>query len=138
MAHSKPQRQSSSQRRSPSQPAAPVRPPYEVLWHPAADSEQAAIADPAERVAVQHAREKLEALGPLLGAPHSSAIKSDGGAGLRELRPRAGRSRWRPIYRQVQPETFVILAVAPEAQIGRRAFDRAIRDAKQRLGELEL
>jgi hypothetical protein len=109
-----------------------------VLWHPAADAEQAAIADPAERVAIQHAREKLEALGPLLGAPHSSAVKGDGGAGLRELRPRAGRSRWRPIYRQVQPGIFVILAVAPEAQIDKRAFDRTIRDARQRLGELDL
>lgn len=113
-------------------------PSYEVLWHPAAAAEQATIADPAERIAIQHALEKLEALGPQLEAPHSSAVKGEDGAGLRELRPRAGRSRWRPIYRQPKTQTFVILAVAPEAQIDKRGFNRAISDAKQRLGELEL
>jgi hypothetical protein len=33
-----------------------------VLWHPAADAERAAISDAPERNAIQHAREKLEAL----------------------------------------------------------------------------
>ncbi len=112
-------------------------PPYEVLWHPAADAERAAISDAAERAAIQHAREKLEAVGPQLGAPHSSAIKGEGGAGLRELRPRAGRSRWRPIYRRVQPGIFVILAVAPEAQIDKRGFDEMVRNAQRRFEELE-
>lgn len=112
-------------------------PPYEVLWHPDADVERAAVQDPAERVAIQHARDKLEALGPRLATPHSSAIKGKGGAGLRELRPRAGRSRWRPIYRRVKPGIFVILAVAPEAQIDRRGFDESIRHAKKRLKGLE-
>jgi transcriptional regulator with XRE-family HTH domain len=95
-----------------------------VLWHPAADAERAAISDAAERAAVQHAREKLEVLGPRLGAPHSSAVKGEEGSGLRELRPRAGRSRWRPIYRQVGPRTFVILSVAPEAEIDSAASMR--------------
>lgn len=120
--------------------ARPVRdhgPPYKVLWHPAADTERAAISDAAERAAIQHAREKLEAIGPRLGAPHSSAIKGEDGSGLRELRPRAGRSRWRPIYRQVGPETFVILAVAPEAEIDKRGFDQKVRDARRRFDELE-
>lgn len=111
--------------------------PYDVLWHPAADVERGVVSDAAERAAIQHAREKLEALGPQLGAPHSSAVKGDDGTGLRELRPRAGRSRWRPIYRQVQPRIFVILAMAPEAKIDRRGFDRSVRDARQRLRELE-
>jgi hypothetical protein len=62
-------------------------PPYQVLWHPAADAERAAISDAAEIAAIQHAREKLEALGPQLDAPHTSAIKGEDGAGLRELRP---------------------------------------------------
>ena len=96
------------------------------------------IIDAGERAAIQHAREKLEALGPRLGAPHSSAVRGDAGAGLRELRPRAGRSRWRPIYRQVQSRIFLILAVAPEAQIDKRGFDSVIRDAQQRLGEVKL
>lgn len=112
-------------------------PPYEVLWHPAADAERAAISDAAERAAIQHAREKLEAIGPRLGAPHSSAIKGEDGSGLRELRPRAGRRRWRPIYRQVGPGTFVILAVAPEAEIDGRGFDEKVREARRHFDELE-
>lgn len=112
-------------------------PPYNVLWHPAADIERTAISDAAERSAIQHAREKLEAIGPRLGAPHNSAIKGENGLGLRELRPRAGRSRWRPIYRQVGPETFAILAVAPEAEIDKRGFDQKVRDAWRRFDELE-
>jgi hypothetical protein len=112
-------------------------PPYIVLWHPAADAERAAISDAAEHAAIQHAREKLEAVGPRLGAPHSSSIKGEDGSGLRELRPRAGRSRRRPIYRQVGPGAFVILAVAPEAEIDRRGFDEKVRKARRRFEELE-
>ena len=44
----------------------------------------------AERVAVLNAAQKLEALGPDLGYPHSSAVRD--ADRLRELRPRAGRS----------------------------------------------
>jgi hypothetical protein len=124
------------------QPRAPKKasdpgPPYEVLWHPAADAERAAISDAAERTAIQHAREKLEAIGPRLGTPHSSAINDEDGSGLRELRPRAGRSRWRPIYRRVGPRIFVILAVAPEAEIDKRGFDETVRNARRRFDELE-
>ncbi len=56
---------------------------------------------------------------------------------MRELRPRAGRSRWRPIYRRVQPRMFVILAIAPEAQIDKRGFDQKVAYARQRFEELE-
>lgn len=112
-------------------------PPYDVLWHPDADAERTAIPNPAERVTIQHARDKLEALGPKLATPHSSAVKGEEGAGLRELRPRAGRSRWRPIYRRLKPGVFVILAVAPEARIDKRGFDESIRHAKKRLKGLE-
>ena len=112
------------------------RPPYEVLWHSAADAERAAISDVAERAAIQHANTKLEAVGPDLGAPHSSAIKGASGAGLRELRPHAGRSRWRPIYKRVSKRGFVILAVAPEAKIDRRSFDEKVRQARRRFDAL--
>jgi hypothetical protein len=128
-------RQAKSSRASPARDAGP---PYNVLWHPVADAERAAISDAAERAAIQHAREKLEAIGPRLGAPHSSAIKGEDGPGLRELRPRAGRSRWRPIYRQVGPGTFVILAVAPEAAIDKRGFNEKVHDARRRFEELEM
>jgi hypothetical protein len=60
------------------------------------------------------------------------------GQGFRELRPRAGRSRWRPIYRRVNPSTFVIFAVAPEAEIDSRWYNAAVGRAVERSGQLEL
>jgi hypothetical protein len=55
--------------------------------------------------------------------------------GVRELRPRGGRSPWRPLYRRIG-DVFVVLAVGPEAQNDRRGFDRAVSAAEERLGEL--
>jgi hypothetical protein len=55
---------------------------------------------------------------------------------LRELRPRAGRSAWRALYRQVG-EVFVVAAVGPEARSDPRGFERAVRRALQRLADLE-
>src|ERR1700742_2882776 len=113
-------------------PAGDPGPPYVARRHPEADAERDASWPPEEKVAMLHAVQKLEAAGPRLGSPHSSAVQGDAGQGLRELRPRAGRSRWRPIYRRVSPSTFVILAVAPEAQIDSRGFDAAVRRAVER------
>jgi ribosome-binding protein aMBF1 (putative translation factor) len=78
----------------------------------------------AERNALLHAVEKLEAFGPQLGFPHSSAVQ--GFAGLRELRPRAGRSPWRAFYQRIG-DVFVIAAIGPEAQVDHRRFDKAAR-----------
>lgn len=113
-------------------------PPYVVLWHPKADAERDASWPAQEKVAMLHAVQKLEAAGPNLGHPHSSAVQGEAGKGFRELRPRAGRSRWRPIYRRVSPTTFVILAVGPEAQIDVRGFDAAIARAVKRYASLEV
>ncbi len=110
---------------------------YAVLWHPTAHIELSAIPDAAERIAIQHAQEKLEAIGWQLGTPHSSAVKGEKVLGLRELRPRAGRSRWRPLYRRVGNETFVVLAVAPEAHLDRKGFDKAIEAARRRIHQLD-
>ncbi len=110
---------------------------YQVLWHSIAHIELFSIPDVAERVAIGHAQEKLEAIGWRLGSPHSSAIKGEQGFGLRELRPRAGRSRWRPLYRRVGVESFVVLVLAPEASLNARGFDKAIQDAKRRFRGLE-
>jgi hypothetical protein len=113
-------------------------PPYVVRWHPAAAQERDASWPPEEKVAMQHAVEKLIAAGPRLMHPHSSAVQGVTGKGFRELRPRAGRSRWRPIYRRATADTFVILAVAPEAQIDSRGFDAAVARAVARFAELDL
>jgi hypothetical protein len=118
-------------------PALDPGPPYQVRWHPQAASERDASWPPAEHAAIFHAAQKLEAEGARLGHPHTSAVQGEAGKGLRELRPRGGRSRWRPIYRQVAPDTFVILAVAPEAEIDRAGFDAAVARARRRLDELD-
>jgi hypothetical protein len=112
-------------------------PPYVVRWHPEAVEERDASWPPGEKVAMEHAVEKLQATGPRLKHPHSSAVRGSAGRGLRELRPRAGRSRWRPLYRQVTPDTFVILAVGPDAQIDRSAFNAAVGRATKRFAELD-
>ncbi len=87
---------------------------------------------------MRHAAEKLEAAGPRLGHPHSSAVRGEQGKGLRELRPRAGRSRWRPIYRRTSPSTFVVFAVGPEAGIDSRGYDQAVARAVLRFEQLDL
>jgi hypothetical protein len=87
-----------------------------------------------ERTAVIRAVEKLEAFGPQLGYPHTSAVR--GHAGLRELRPRAGRSPWRVLYRRVGP-AFVLAAIGPEALSDHRGFDQAAVRAEARLDQVE-
>ncbi len=81
-----------------------------------------------------HAVEKLGAVGPALPFPHQSNIQ--GVTGLRELRPRAGRSPWRGFYAQIG-ETFVISAIGPEANVDPRGFKWALRVATARLAEIE-
>ncbi len=75
-----------------------------------AEEELAGI-PPSEQRAMQAAFEKLEQFGDLLPFPHSSKIVE---RNLRELRPRAGRSRWRAFYRRIA-EMIVIGAIGPEA-----------------------
>jgi hypothetical protein len=89
----------------------------------------------AERLAVMNAAAKLEAFGDRLGSPHTSQVKGSR-AGIRELRPRSGRSPWRVLYRRVA-DAMVMLAVGPEAEHDRRGFDRAVRRAEERLKEIE-
>jgi len=77
---------------------------------------------------------RAERINTTLPYPHQSAVK--GSESIRELRPRGGRSRVRPLYRRFA-DTFVIGAVAPEAQADPRRFDRAVRSATTRFAEIE-
>jgi hypothetical protein len=110
---------------------------WEVAWHPKALDEKNAIEDVAERVAIAHVIEKLEVDGPALRSPHQSGVMGEEGSGLRELRPRRGRSRWRPIYRRIEEVLFAVLAVGPEAEIDKVGYAKTVRLAKQRLKRLE-
>jgi hypothetical protein len=106
---------------------------WSVMYLPEAEQERAALPKP-ERAALINADAKLGAYGPMLGYPHTSAVR--GAEGLRELRPRAGRSAYRALYRQVG-RVFVVAAVGPEAQSDPRGFDRAVRRAQERLAKVE-
>jgi len=110
---------------------------WEVAWHPKALDEKNAIEDTAERVAIAHVSEKLEVDGPALRSPHQSGVMGEEGSGLRELRPRRGRSRWRPLYRRADEALFAILSIGPEAEIDNAGYAKAVRLAKQRLKRLE-
>lgn len=109
---------------------------WKVQWHPEALVEKRAI-DAIERVAIDHVIEKLQVDGPALRSPHQSAVMGEEGSGLRELRPRRGRSRWRPIYRRIDEDVFAILSVGPEAEIHKAGYRRAVKAAKERLEALE-
>lgn len=87
-----------------------------------------------EREAMRNAWRKLQAAGDQLRFPHSSLVK--GAGALRELRPRAGDSPWRSLYRRVG-DTMVVAAVAPEARRDPPGFDRAVRLALERLDDEE-
>jgi hypothetical protein len=110
---------------------------WEVRWHPKALAEREAVGDSGERTAINRVINKLQVDGPALAYPHQSAVMGEKGSGLRELRPRRGHSRWRPIYRRVEGRMFAILAVGPEAGIDKAGYGRAVLIAGQRLGRLE-
>lgn len=102
-----------------------------VVIHPEADAELFHLPDP-EAVAVRHALDKLEVLGDRLRFPHQSKVR---GSDLRELRPRAGRSPWRALYRRIG-DAHVVGAIAPEAEVDRQGFQRAVRAAERRLADV--
>ncbi|MGH3764184.1 MAG: type II toxin-antitoxin system RelE/ParE family toxin [Pseudonocardiaceae bacterium] len=107
--------------------------PWQVVVHPEAEAELRALPR-REEDAMLNAIDKLIATGPLLRFPHQSDVR--GGDGLRELRPRQGRSPWRALYGR-KADVFVVAAIAPEAEVNQRGFDRAIRSATARLAEVE-
>lgn len=53
---------------------------------------------------------KLRELGEWLEPPHMKPLQGPAASGLRELRPKQGRSDWRAIYRRAS-SIYVILAV---------------------------
>lgn len=105
----------------------------EVLYHPDAEGELSRLPS-GEKVAIDHAVEKLKVLGDQLPFPHSSMV--EGADKLRELRPRAGRSAWRAFYRRIG-QAMVIGAIGPEAESDPKGFRRAVNKAGKRLAEVE-
>jgi hypothetical protein len=83
---------------------------------------------------VKVALARLEQFGADLGAPHTGDVRS--ARNLRELRPRAGRSAWRAFYRRIG-DVMYVGAFGPEAQSNPRGFERAVRQADERLDRVE-
>jgi hypothetical protein len=106
---------------------------WEVRFHSDAREERRKLSLQ-EREAMANAVEKLRVHGPVLPYPHSSDVR--GADRLRELRPRSGRSPWRALYQRIG-DLFVVGAIAPEANVDRRGFARAVSAAEQRLAEIE-
>ncbi len=105
---------------------------WTVLYLPEAERERRRL--PAvEKAALINADRKLQALGPQLPYPHSSAVK--GADRLRELRPRGGRSPWRGLYRQIGE--FRGRSGCTGGQVDRRKFEAACRAAEHRLSHIE-
>jgi hypothetical protein len=103
--------------------------------HPEFDRELADVArrDQAEAGALKQAVRVLTSADDLVGFPWTSAVR--GAKGLRELRPRAGRSRYRILYRR-KGDVLVLLGIAPEASTDPRRFNRACRIALQRATDI--
>jgi hypothetical protein len=104
-----------------------------VFLHPEAREELAKLPSN-EKTALDNVMTKLQELGPALGYPHCSHVQ--GAQDVRELRPRAGRSRWRAFYGRVG-EVYVVAAIGPEADVDRRGFRRAITAAEHRAREVD-
>ena len=101
-----------------------------VRYLPEAEQERMALPE-RERAALINADRKLMQLGPRLRWPHTSAVQGVKGT-LRELRPRAGRSPTRALYRQVGQD-FVVGAIGPDGQSDPGGFNRAAQLALERL-----
>lgn len=105
--------------------------PSRIVLLPEAEAELAAL-PLREEQALANGIEKLAVMHDRLGFPHTSAVR--GAPGLRELRPRRGKSRWRAFYGYVAGLP-VVGAVGPEAEVDRLGFMRAVRVAEERIDE---
>lgn len=106
--------------------------------HPAFAHELAELkrSDSAETKAIEHAIVVLQTMGPRVGFPHTSAVRTSNQVTLRELRPRRGRSRHRVLFATRRGQC-ILLALAPEANHRPRAFRQAVLDAYQRIMEFD-
>jgi hypothetical protein len=109
-------------------------PPRIVTVTEEAEAEMAKLS-PRDGAALRNAITKLMTMGEELGYPHTSAVQG-AGDGLRELRPRAGSSSVRALYRRVGTR-LVVAAIGPEAQADARGFRRAVDAALVRLASVE-
>lgn len=111
---------------------APRRPhPFTVVYDADAAIELAtAVKSMEERKAIFNAVDKLRQLGERLAPPHMKPLRD--AAGLCELRPRQGRSDWRPVYVR-RGDAFVVLAIDRHDN-----FEALVARAQQRAAQYRL
>jgi phage-related protein len=104
---------------------------HTVIYDVAAAQELVvAVKSKEERRAIFNAVDKLQALGEQLAPPHIKPLGGEDAAGLRELRPRQGRSGWRPVYTRIGEKVYVILAVGKHDE-----FEKLVARAQTRARE---
>lgn len=102
--------------------------PFTVVFDPDAVAEfVTAVKAKEERKAILNAVDKLRQVGDRLAPPHVKSLR--GAPDLYELRPRQGRSDWRPVYARFG-EVFVVLAIDRHDN-----FDALIARARARAGQ---
>jgi hypothetical protein len=105
-------------------------PLYTVIYDPEAVVELvSAVKSKEELRAIFNAVQKLRELGERLCPPHMKPLQGEPAGGLRELRPRQGRSDWRALYCR-QRSAYVILAIDRHKNLSAlvaRAQERAVR-----------
>jgi hypothetical protein len=101
--------------------------PFTVLYDPGAAVELAtAVKSKEERKAIFNAVDKLRQIGEQLAPPHMKPLQGAHAGGLRELRPRQGRSDWRPIYVR-RANLYIVVAIDRHDN-----FDALVARAQQR------
>lgn len=84
---------------------------FTVIYDPDAVAELVTVVKSKEgHRSILNAVVKLRELGERLHPPHMKLLQGTAAGGLRELRPKRGRSDWRAIYRRAG-SSYVILAV---------------------------
>ncbi len=87
------------------------RQPYTVIYDVDAVSELViAVKSKDANRSIVNAVFKLREMGERLAPPHMKPLQGTAASGLRELRPKQGRSDWRAIYRRAG-SVYVILAI---------------------------
>jgi hypothetical protein len=107
---------------------------YKVVWDDRAVREFRAITDRRARQKILTACDLLGRLGPKLVMPHARKVQ---GAAMHlfELRPGGGQDLNRPLYYRRDGDTFIILAIAPEAIVNPKGFRRSVEKAATRASD---
>jgi phage-related protein len=106
---------------------------HTVIYDAAAAQELVvAVKSKEERRAIFNAVDKLQALGEQLAPPHMKPLGGEEAAGLRELRPRQGKSDWRPIYMRIGAKAYVVLSLGRHDE-----FEKLVGRAQARARQYE-